>query len=888
MRAYPIVALLLMIASPARADGGKDIAQALDRIGVEVDDVARTWPGWTSPLGQELARDPLAAAAGAGALADELLADDLPGALGAAWDAVGCPDDRTDDPGEPPDLKARLRDRREVRKVRKLDSRIADWLATLDRLAGQAAALQLQVAPATALADALAGGERPGRLDPQVEELVRTSPVEVRAELARIARDTVGLVDRAGALPTDAGSWPDEPLALWTAHGRIWLGTPGSDTFEAPYWAVLDPGGHDLYRGDGIARPLALIVDLGGDDAHGGAPPAVAGVAVLADLAGDDAYRGGRGSLGGAIHGCGVLWDAAGDDSYRGGDWSLGAALDGVGLLLDVAGDDSYRGAAPTQGVGGPAGQGWLLDAAGDDDYRADEGGSRACAQGCGVGVDAFLAGGTGLLVDGGGNDRYAAGDRAQGYGGRWGVGLALDRGGDDRWLAGRWSQGAARDDGLGLLADRGGNDRYSATRDAQGRSHGEAIGLLDDGGGDDLYEAGGAAQAFATACGLAWLVDHGGEDGYLAAEPERRWGHAEPLGGRASVALLLDRAGRDAYGPGDGHRDGGASSSTRHGLALDLPGGVEPLAGPAVFAELIESPDTGELDGVIDQALAWPEQPAAAGKAVSRLRLAGPAIFPALRRRLDPHDPVAVAGLGRVIDAIATDEESGRLALVDALEAELATPSDDDGVLLIWWARAAGSGRDPVPALTRLDAADAGVRAAAASVLEDLCDAGIADTLAGRLAAEDDATVRAALTRGLGGCPAERAVAPLVAALGDPDLSVRDNAVRALVSRARSGDRNPVLEALRPSVAAGLIPALEVLVHVPDSRSQQALEGLLADPRPATRGRAALALGGLRGSSARKALLGRESVEADPYVRWCLDRALRGPGRGAGALPLE
>ena len=859
-------------------------------MGVEPDDVACAWPTGTSALGQELAADPLTAGPRVEALVDDLLADAPVAALRKAWGALGLGIDLQQPAEPPPPLRERVQSRRDRRMAKKLDPRIGDWLSELDQLAAQAADIGLTGQAPAELARALVEGDTPTELDRHVAAVAAAATPDARRELAQLSLlATAHVAAAAAALPAESEAWPEERLALWTDAGRLWIGTPGSDVFEAPYWAVLDPGGDDLYLGDGDARPLSVVVDLAGHDRHGGAPAAIAGVALLADLAGDDDYRGGTAALGGAISGCGLLWDSGGDDTYRGGAWSLGAALDGVGLLLDGDGDDGYRGIAPTQGAGGPGAQGWLLDRTGDDDYRALPGGPGAGAQGHGNGVDARLPGGTGLLADGAGDDHYLAGRRAQGHGVRWGLGLAIDRGGNDHWTADDWSQAAAAESGLGLLADGAGSDRYVCTRDGQARAHDGAIALLLDRRGNDTFSGLGALQARATANGIALLIDDDGDDSYHAVEPGRRWGSAEPLRGRASVALLLDVRGKDTFGPGDTMGDGGASSPGRHGLALDLPAGPAPLPGPAKYAALIQPPAADELDGVVDQALRWPDAPQDAAVAVAQLRLAGPSSYPALRRRLDPRDPVALAGLARIIDALVAGDGGGREKLAALIADDLEQAGADDEVLLVWWARAAGPARDPGPALARLDADLGSVRAAAASVLEDTCGESVATALLARLAAEPDPAARAMVARSLGGCPGEPIVGPLAGALADPDLSVRDNAIRSLVSLARAGQRGAVLAAVRPAVADGQLPALEVLVHVPDSRSQATLEELLDHPRPGTRARAALALGAIRSGSARKALLGRESVEGDPYVRWCLDRALRAPGHGAAeALPLD
>ena len=178
-------------------------------------------------------------------------------------------------------------------------------------------------------------------------------------------------------------------------------------------------------------------------------------------------------------------------------------------------------------------------------------------------------------------------------------------------------------------------------------------------------------------------------------------------------------------------------------------------------------------------------------------------------------------------------------------------------------------------------------VRKAAAAVAESCC-AGETDeqALLLRLAEDDDPAVRAAAAGSLSRCGSADAVAPLVAALQSPHLSVRDNAAASLVALGRAGHQGDVLPATLPLVRDGSIPALEVLQRLPDPAATSILEELVEGPDPAVRGHAALALGAIGDHRARKALMGREAIEEDAFVRWCLARALRTPGNAAAINP--
>lgn len=895
MRSSVIVALLAVRALPCFAlepetDDRAALAAALARTGVEADDLGLPSPTGASPLAAELAADPLSLHGRAAALTGELATADPLGALRWSWAVLGH-DPLAGPPGgkEEASLRSRVTSRRDRRVARRLDPRVAEVAARFDALAGEAAALGLDPAWADALLRTLAEPSPTAGPEVPIGALPGASSPALGDALAGLSlRALEVLLGAAETLPREAEAWPEEATVLETGTGRIWIGSPGPDLFAGPYWAVLDPGGDDLHLGVGEAPPLTLVLELAGNDSYRAPAGALAGLVLMADLAGDDDYRGGEGALGGGIGGCGVLWDASGDDRYRTSGWGLGAGVAGVGLLLDGAGSDGYRGLGPAQGVGGPGGVGLLVDRSGDDTYDAGTAAERHGAQGYGFGIPG-TAGGLGALVDGAGDDRYLAGDDAQGVGTRGGLGLALDGGGDDDWSARSWAQGAARAGGLGALVDAGGDDRYRAERSAQGRAHDRSAAWLVDRGGDDRYDCLGEGQGSATGNGFALLDDGAGDDAYRVVEPGARWGHAAPLRGRASVALLLDRGGSDGFGPGTEMGDARALVSGLHGLALDLPGGPEPLGGSIRYAALLRGPTADEVDGLLDQAVGWPQDPEAAADAVARLAMAGPGIYPVIRSRLDPEEPAVVTGLGRVIDGLLARDTAWQAELADRIEADLASPGPDTEVLLVWWARAAGRERDPGPALALLEHPLGPVRKAAAAVLEGVGGAPAREALIDRLRDDGDPLVRAAAARSLGACGSGDGVAPLAAALEDPALAVRDGAAGSLVQLGRTGERSSVVEAVRPLASNGVVPALWVLAHLPDSRFVGELERLLNDPLPGVRGQAALALGAIRGSTARKALLGREAVEGDPFVLWCLDRALRTPGNPASvALPLE
>ena len=373
-------------------------------------------------------------------------------------------------------------------------------------------------------------------------------------------------------------------IDLETPLGPIVLRGVGNDAWdpshaEAPT-LFIDTGGDDVYRAPvaaaTLARPISIMIDLGGRDTYGydesaseeddsrNSPlPADAagraaggrtlstvgrqgsgtlGVGLLFDLGGEaDTYRSLVASQGAGSHGVGVLYDDGGNDRYESEGFSQGAAAWGIGLLLDRGGDDRYTLHNSGQGFGFTGGVGGLIDGAGKDSYRADPGPSfdgsllypsdqlpgfanHSFAQGCGAGhrpdwPDAGhpFPGGIGVLRDASGDDRYAAGVFAQACGFVEGLGLLLDGAGNDRYDGLYYVQGAAAHAAAALFLDASGNDRYNATYPIQGPAlgiaHDLSVAVHLDAGGDDTVRASWGALGAGLANGVALFVNDAGND---------------------------------------------------------------------------------------------------------------------------------------------------------------------------------------------------------------------------------------------------------------------------------------------------------------------------------------------------------------------------------------
>ena len=262
--------------------------------------------------------------------------------------------------------------------------------------------------------------------------------LEALAPLAALSAD--GLTDWS-APPEHAAAIPP-PLAgavegaIRSAHfvagaGWIVIGSDANNRYDiARIAGILDPGGDDEYRSSAITPGARAIVDFAGNDrylggAEGGPAAALFGVTLVDDRAGDDSYEGGLLATGAASFGAALLLDRAGNDRYAGALWSIGAAMYGAGIVMDLGpGGDTYAGDFLCQGVGGPRGLGAIVDEAGNDLYRANgptpsaygtPGVYQAFSQGIGFGFRLYAAGGAGILCDLAGDDRYEAGEFAQG-----------------------------------------------------------------------------------------------------------------------------------------------------------------------------------------------------------------------------------------------------------------------------------------------------------------------------------------------------------------------------------------------------------------------------------------------------------------------------------------
>ncbi len=373
-----------------------------------------------------------------------------------------------------------------------------------------------------------------------------------------------------------------------TQWGWFIVGDTTANTYAGPAAIIVDLGGDDTYfASTSVDAPGSVVIDLGGNDHYIGNRPgsvggALAGVALLVDRAGDDTYSGDLLTQGAAFCGVGVLWDADGDDTYLAQHNAQGIGFFGVGLLVDIAGHDLFSLGQFGQGLGGAHGVGLLLDGGGWDRYVADlktpsSYGTpdvyNGWSQGIGVGFRGFAPGGLGLLVaSGDGDDTYQAGDFSQGTGYFFGLGILADSGGDDHYSGARYAQGAAAHQAVGVLLDDSGDDIYHGSVAAnQGAAWDASVAVLVDLAGNDRYQGGGLSQGASAMNGVGWLYDRGGNDSYQTPSGQADGGSTRYWGGRGALnlGLLMDEGGRDDYSRPD-RMDGAEFRGSRVGLFLD------------------------------------------------------------------------------------------------------------------------------------------------------------------------------------------------------------------------------------------------------------------------------------------------------------------------------
>lgn len=370
----------------------------------------------------------------------------------------------------------------------------------------------------------------------------------------------------------------DKSIIVDTRYGRIVLGSAGNDTYEPlSYLLILDTGGNDTYHGGGVSdnkHPVSIIIDYYGDDTYHsdiGCGTGIAGYGIVVDYEGNDKYTASKFGLGTGIFGQGLILELSGNDEYTTDMYGIGAGICGTGVISDISGNDSYIGFQCCQGFGYVKGCGLLIDKDGDDTYIArddtikypsaqTEEHNTSLAQGVGCGIRAdytdghSMAGGVGMLIDGGGDDKYSCGVFGQGCGYWFGTGILMDFQGNDEYRGVWYVQGAGAHFALGVLMDSTGDDRYIATKNmAQGAGHDFTLGFFLDYEGNDYYDAPNLSLGSGNANGMGLFFDFFGDDSYIThngitlgrANTDARGGLRDNM---KTIGIFVDADGKDIY----------------------------------------------------------------------------------------------------------------------------------------------------------------------------------------------------------------------------------------------------------------------------------------------------------------------------------------------------
>jgi hypothetical protein len=375
----------------------------------------------------------------------------------------------------------------------------------------------------------------------------------------------------------------DYEYSVETPQGRIVLSGKGNQNYaNDDYLLIVDADGNDTYAGGAANRNIdhgvSVILDLAGRDRYisisGTAPSFGAGIfgyGVLMDMQGDDQYEAEYQSQGIGLFGTGILYDAKGNDTYRGIRNLQGSGIFGYGLLIDKVGSDRYYLYTYGQGYGYTKGVGILLDGAGDDQYigledKYPNGGPFGekmhihFAQGAALGRRGEYAdgknwaGGIGMLVDGGGNDRYECEVYGQGTGYWYSLGMLVDKAGNDSYDAGVYSLAGSPHFALGVFQDDAGDDRYTGIiSQSLGKGRDWSIGWFEDSAGNDWYRGNKNTLGSSDINGIGVFWDKQGDDTYIAPlEPDFGQSQMENATGlrelNLSLGLFVDGGGKDNY----------------------------------------------------------------------------------------------------------------------------------------------------------------------------------------------------------------------------------------------------------------------------------------------------------------------------------------------------
>jgi hypothetical protein len=398
--------------------------------------------------------------------------------------------------------------------------------------------------------------------------------------------------------------------------GRVVVAGTGADQHTGDATVLVDLGGNDTYTNNaGSCMPgkagSAVCIDVAGNDTYSGGRfvqgCGYGGIGILVDLDGNDRYIAEDYAQASALFGYGFLVDHCGDDTYTANLGVQGFGLYGAGVLEDRSGTDTYTAAALAQGASTTLGVGVMIEGGGDDRYKTGEkygfynkrdGG---CAQGSSTGMRVFpldsgysVYGGVGFLSEHSGNDVYDGASFAYGGGYVLAFGMMVDSAGNDSYEGDDYINGSGCHLASGVFLDRAGNDTYTHTGHSLGASLDRSVGVMIEQAGSDTYYGNDAVAYAVKPNGLAVFVDGEGKDIYHAQWQSNGYARPSYEPDAPSTSFFFDYGGADTY-RNTLARNSGTWGQDWRGVGADRKARPEAEAAPTWAPTEEGTPSTGE-----------------------------------------------------------------------------------------------------------------------------------------------------------------------------------------------------------------------------------------------------------------------------------------------------